>query len=190
MEIVATVLYGLDIAILISFQFLNRDYRLLSHAFSEYGLGRTAHLFKVYVIAGCIAAPLLAWQFWSAGYPLAISVYLLLVALGRLGVGLFPVDLPDVPRTTSGTVHHAATLMAFGCAFMAVTEATPILSASVAGMSGNLLVVLKHLISLGFFAVGLTISLPMYRFFGLAERLFLYATALWFLTATLSLPPL
>jgi hypothetical protein len=36
----------------------------------------------------------------------------------------------------------------------------------------------------------LTISPPLRRFFGLAERVFLYATGLWFLTASLTLPPL
>lgn len=193
MEIVATILYALDIAILISFQVLNRDYRLLAPAISEYGLGRTALLFKVYILSGSFAAPLLAWQFWSAenpGYPLAISAYLMLVALGRLGVGLYPVDLTGTPRTRAGTVHHAATLLAFGCAFMAVTEATPLLIAGSTGLDATLLSALKHMISLGFLAVGLTVSVPIRRYFGLAERLFLYSTALWFLVATQSLPPL
>jgi len=31
---------------------------------------------------------------------------------------------------------------------------------------------------------------PLRRWFGLTERLFLYATAVWFLTASLTLPPL
>jgi hypothetical protein len=45
-------------------------------------------------------------------------------------------------------------------------------------------------ISAGFIAVFLTISPPLHRFFGLSERVFLYSTALWFLTASLTLPPL
>ena len=193
METVAAALYGLDILILFAFQVLNKDYPLFSHAVSDYGVGATARLFKVYVVSGSIAAPLLAWQFWQAdtpGYPLAIPAYLLLVALGRLGIGLFPNDLRGTPRTGRGQIHHPATLLAFTCAFMTVAEATPLLAASISGPLAIALVQLKHLISLGFIAVVVTISPPLRRFFGLAERLFLYGTAIWFLTASLTLPPL
>ena len=193
MEIVAATLYGLDILILLSFQVLNRDYTPLSHPVSDYGVGRTAGAFKAYLLAGSIAAPLLAWQFWSAmnpGYPAMNPVYLLGVMLARLALGWFANDLRGTPRTRSGQIHHVATLVAFTCAYMTTTEATPLLAASVHGPLAEVLVWLKHLISLGFIAVVVTFSSPLRRYFGLAERLYLYATALWFLTASLSLPPL
>ena len=193
METVAATLYGLDIILLISFQFLNRDYPFFSHAISDYGVGKTAGLFKIYVLAGSIAAPVLAWQFWSAkapAYPATISIYLLLVMIGRVGIGLFPNDLRGTPRTRAGHIHHAATLLAFACAYMAVVEATPLLSASVTGPLSTILVLLRHLISASFIAVVIVISAPLRRFFGLVERLFLYSTALWCLTASLTLPPL
>ncbi|GLS86876.1 membrane protein [Cypionkella aquatica] len=194
MEIVAAALFSCDILMLISFQVLNRDAPQFAHAISDYGVGKkTAGLFKAYVIAGALAAPLLAWQFWQAqspSYPASVPFYLMLVALGRLGLGLFPNDPRGAVRTQTGQIHHAATLLAFTCAFMAVAEATPLLAASVADFPASLLSGLKHLISLGFIAVTLTISAPLRRFFGIAERLFLYATALWFLTASLTLPPL
>ena len=193
MEIVAATLYGLDIVILISFQFLNRDYGWIGHAVSDYGVGKTAPLFKAYVIVGSVAAPLLAIQVWHArlpGYPASISVYLVLVMLGRLALGLFPNDLPGAEHTRSGLIHHAGTLLAFACAYMAVAEATPLLATTFTGPLSASLLTLKHLISLGFIAVVLTISSPLRRFFGLAERIFLYATAVWFLIASLTLPPI
>lgn len=193
METVAAILYGLDIIFLISFEFLNRDYRRFSHAISDYGVGKTAGLFKTYLLAGSVAAPLLAWQFWSAdhpSYPIAIVAYLLLVMLGRLALALYPNDLRGSQRTRNGQIHHAATLLAFTSAFMAVAEATPLLASTVTGPLAAALIGLKHMIGLGFIAVVLTISPPLRRFFGLAERLFLYAAALWFLTASLTLPPL
>ena len=49
---------------------------------------------------------------------------------------------------------------------------------------------MKQVISLGFLAVVLTTSPTLRPWFGLAERAFLYSTALWFLLATLTLPPL
>jgi hypothetical protein len=193
MEVVAATLYGLDILILLSFQWLARDYGLFTHAVSDYGVGRTARAFRFYMLAGSLAAPLLALQFWLAAnpaYPPGIPVYLLLVMVSRMALGLFPNDLRGTPRTRSGHIHHLATLVGFTCAYMTTAEATPLLAATVDGWLSDALLWSKHLISLGFIAVIATISAPLRRYFGLAERLYLYATALWFLTASLTLPPL
>ena len=192
METVAAALYGLDLLFLLSFQVLNRDYAITGKAVSAYGSGKTATLFKMYVLIGSLAAPLLAWQFWVAGgpgYPAIIPIYLLLVMVGRLGIGLFPSDAADAPRTTSGQIHHAATLLAFTCAYMTVAEATPLLAATVTGPLSMILTGLKHLISIDFIMVMLTYAQPLRRYFGLAERIFLYAAALWCLVASLALPP-
>ncbi|MGQ0566811.1 MAG: DUF998 domain-containing protein [Gemmobacter sp.] len=115
---------------------------------------------------------------------------LLLVMLARIAIALFPNDPRGTPRTRSGQVHHAATIIGFACACMTTTEATPLLAATVQGPLHDALIWLKHLIMLGFAAVAATISAPLRRCFGLAERLYLDATALWFLTASLTLPPL
>lgn len=193
MEVVAATLFGLDILLLFSFQVLNRDDPAFAHAVSDYGLGRTARLFKLYVISGSIAAPVLAFQFWQAkspDYPAAIPAYLLLVMLGRLGIGFFPNDRRGLKRTRGGLIHRGATLLAFTAAFMAISEATPLLANAVTGPMSAGLTALKYTASAGFLAVMLTISAPLRPLFGLAERLFLYAAALWCLLATLALPPL
>ncbi|MEZ5796262.1 MAG: DUF998 domain-containing protein [Paracoccaceae bacterium] len=193
METVAATLYVLDLLILLSFQVLEPQLGLFRHAVSEYALGRRAGLFRAYMLTGGLAAPVLAWQFLRAtgpDYPGAIPVYLLLVALGRMVLGWFPVDRQGDPHTAAGQVHHAATFLAFACAYMAVAEATPLMAATMSDAKAAALGGLKHAISLGFVAVVVTMSPPLRRFFGLAERLFLYATGLWFLAATLTLPPL
>ena len=192
MEKVAASLYLADLIFLISFQFLNQGYGFVANAVSAYGVGKTAALFKAYVVMGSIAAPLLAWQFWVAStpsYPAIIPIYLLLVMAGRLGIGLYPSDPRGVPRTRSGQMHHAATMLAATCAYMTVAEATPLLAATVTGPLSITLIGLKHLISVDFIVVVLTFSQPLRRFFGLAERIFLYAAALWCLVASLTLPP-
>ena len=193
MEKLAASLYVADLAFLILFQVLNREHALLPQAVSNYGLGRTARLFKIYLLAGSFAAPLLAWQFWVArdpAFPLAIPVYLLLVMAGRVTLALFANERQVGARTMAGQIHHAATLLAFTCAYLAVVEATPGLASEAIGLRFVVLIVVKHAISLAFLAVVLTISTPLRRFFGLAERAFLYGTALWFLTASLILPPI
>ncbi len=193
MEIVAATLYSLDLLILFAFQFLNRDYGVFTHPVSTYGIGKTARAFKLYMLVGSIAAPLLAWQIWSATdptYPVASPLYLLVVMAARLVLAFFPNDARGAPRSLSGQIHHLATVVAFTCAFMTTTEVTPLLAATVGGVPAEALLWSKHLISLGFVAVVVTIAQPMRRYFGLAERLYLYATGLWFLTASLILPPL
>jgi hypothetical protein len=193
MEWVAAALYGLDLMFLLSLQLLNRDMPAVARPISDYGLGRTARLFRVYLIAGCIAPPFFAWQVYDSGnpdFPASILVYLGLVALGRLGIAVWYSDPHGGPHTRRGQLHRAATLLAFTCAFLVVVEVTPQLvlrhdnALSVADQ------VLKQVISVSFVAVVLTISFPVHRFFGLAERAFLYSTALWFLLASLTLPPL
>ena len=122
---------------------------------------------------------------------LMLSLVLVVALTGAvLALGLYPNDLHGLPRTRAGQIHHAATLLAFACAYMTVAEATPLLAASVTDALSPALTLLKHIISAGFIAVVVTISPPLRRFFGVAERLFLYATAIWFLTASLTLPPL
>ncbi|MCX7644316.1 MAG: DUF998 domain-containing protein [Rhodobacteraceae bacterium] len=193
MEKVAAALYALDLLLLLSFQILNRDRPAFARPVSDYGLGRTARLFRLYLIAGCIAPPILAWQVHVSGdpdFPLSVTVCLALVALGRLGIALWPADPPGAPHSRRGNLHRFCTLLAFTSAYMAVVEATPQLVALHAGARSAADEALKWIISACFLGVVLTISPPLRRHFGLAERLFLYTTALWFLAATLTLPPL
>lgn len=193
MEKVAAALYGLDLLFLLAFQVMNRDQPTFAKPVSDYGLGRTARLFKVYLIAGCIAPPLLAWQVHVSGdpdFPVTVTIYLCLVALGRLGIAIWPNEKRGLRRTGKGQMHRAATLLAFTAAYMAVVEATPHLVALHEGWRSTGDEVLKLVISAAFLAVILTISSTLRPWFGLAERAFLYATALWFLLATLTLPPL
>jgi hypothetical protein len=193
MEKVAAGLYVLDLLFLLSFQVLNRDQPAFAKPVSEYGLGRTARLFRVYLIAGCIAPPILAWQVHASGdpdFPGSVTVYLVLVALGRLGIAVWKNDPHGTAHTRQGNLHRVATLLAFTAAYMAVVEATPHLVALHEGWRSTTDEILKQVISLGFLAVVLTTSPTLRPWFGRAERLFLYATALWFLLATLTLPPL
>ena len=193
MEKVAAALYGLDLLFLLSFQILNRDQPAFARPISDYGLGRTARLFRVYLIAGCIAPPILAWQVHVSGdpdFPITVTLYLCLVALGRLGIAVWKNDAHGAPHTARGNLHRAATLLAFTAAYMAVVEATPQLVALHEGARSIADEMLKLVISVAFLAVVLTTSPALRPWFGLAERLFLYATALWFLLASLTLPPL
>ena len=184
---VAAGFFAVDILLLLAFQLMDRDYGLFDHAVSDYGIGRTAGLFRAYVIVGSLAAPLLAFLFWQSrtpAYPAAIPVYLVLLMLAQMVLGLYPNDLRGAPRTTSGNIHHVATLIAFSCAYLTIADATPLLVAT--SPLGQVLLWVKHCFSAGFVAVVLTISHPLRPWFGLAERVFLYSCAAWFLCVSLS----
>lgn len=183
METIATALYVLDLAILLFFEVTTRQRGPISNL----GVGPTAGMFRAYMILGSIAAPILAVQMWHAqNLPPTVSIYLGLIALGRIGIAAFPLYPIDMGRAKIRQLHRVFTLLAFVCAFMTVTEATPL----ILGPHAPILWGLKHLITAAFMAVMMTGTPALRRYFGLAERAFLYATGLWFITATLSLPPL
>jgi hypothetical membrane protein len=190
MQNIAPLLYALDLLILVAFQLTDRGPRIFAHPVSDYGIGPKARLFTVYMVLGSAAPLVLAVQFWQAGYPAGIALSLMVVMLGRIAIGVFPNDPKGAPRTLAGHIHHGATLVAFVAAFMVIAEATPILAGSAGPLHAITILVLKHAISLGFIAVVLTISPPFRQWFGLAERLFLYAAGTWCLIAALTLPPL
>lgn len=184
---VAAGFFALAILLLLAFQVLNRDYGVFAHAVSDYGVGKTAGLFRAYVLVASTATPLLAYLFWRSqdpAYPPAIPVYLLLMMAAQVVLGLYPNDLRGTTRTRAGQIHHAATLIAFTCAYLTIVDATPLLVAT--SPLGQVLSWIKHCFSLGFFAVVVTISPPLRRWFGLAERVFLYSCATWFLCVSLS----
>lgn len=183
MEAIATALYVLDLAILLFFDAMTRQRGPISNL----GVGPTAGVFRVYMILGSIAAPILAVQMWRAqDLPPTLSIYLGLIALGRIGIAAFPLYPAQMGRSNIRQLHRVFTLLAFVCAFMTVTEATPLIT----GPQAPVLWGLKHLITAAFMAVMLTGTPSLRRYFGLTERAFLYTTGLWFITATLTLPPL
>jgi hypothetical protein len=183
MEKVAAALYSANLALLLSFHLLDRRRSVLADAVSGYGLGRTAGLFRVYVALGSLAALVLAWVLWHLRPDLPPGVTWSLVAMAgaRIGVGLVPTDPPGAAKTVTGRVHLLAAVLTFTFAYMAIAKATPVLLADI-----PLLGPLRTAAMIGLGGVVLTLAGPLRPFFGLAERLFLFATALWFLVASLA----
>ncbi|MBN8630534.1 MAG: hypothetical protein J0L76_06730 [Rhodobacterales bacterium] len=71
-----------------SCQVLNRDLPAYDRPVGDCGLGHSARLFRLYLIVGCIAPPILTWQVHAKGdpdFPAWITVYLGLVAFWPAG---------------------------------------------------------------------------------------------------------
>lgn len=178
----AVLIYAINLLLLVSFHVLNRHYSPVANAVSDYGVGKTAPLFRAYVVVGTVGALLMSWLFWNAGpaLPSAVAWYLLVMAAARLGVGLFPTDLPGEAGTTTGRLHLVFAILTFTFAYMTIAKATPSL-----GEASPLLRPLHLAAMVGLGAVVVSMKGPLRPFFGLAERLFLFATAFWFLVVAL-----
>ena len=176
------IVYALNLLLLVSFHLLNRQYNPVTHAVSDYGVGKTATLFRVYVVVGTVGALMLSRLVWLASPPLpsAVAWYLLAMAAARVGVGLFPTDVPGASRTITGRVHLVFAILAFTFAYMSIAKATPYLSEA-----SPLLRPLHLGAMVGLGAVVVSMKGPLSPFFGLTERLFLFATATWFLVVAL-----
>lgn len=175
-------LYAVNLILLLAFHVLNRQYSPVSNAVSDYGVGPTARLFQIYVTVGTFAALGLAWVVWHArpALPSAVTYTLLAMAAARVGVGVFPTDLPGTPKTLTGRLHLLAAVLTFTFAYMTIAKATPLLQGT-----STLLGPLHIAAMVGLAAVVITLVGPLRPVFGLAERLFLFATAIWFLVASL-----
>ena len=177
------LLYAINLLLLVSFHVLNRHYSPVSNAVSDYGVGRTARLFRVYVVVGSVAALMLGREVWMASpaVPQAVAWYLVAMAAVRVGVGVFPTDLPGATPTRAGRIHLVFAILTFTLAYMSIAKATPFLAAD-----APVLRPLHLAAMIGLAAVVVSMKGPLRPYFGLAERLFLFATALWFLVAALS----
>ena len=182
MALLTLGLYAVNLVLLLAFHVVDRQYSPVSNAVSDYGVGPTARLFQIYATVGTFAALGLAWMFWHStpALPPAITYTLLAMAAARVGVAVFPTDLPGTPKTLTGRVHLLAAILTFTFAYMTIAKATPLLQGTSA-----LLGPLHIAAMVGLAAVVITLVGPLRPLFGLAERLFLFATASWFLVVSL-----
>lgn len=157
-------------------------YSWIANAVSDYGVGPTARLFTVGGLINTMAGLALAAALVTSGtYGVTAEPVwlLLLVAVARIGVAVLPTDLPGASTTTTGRLHLLAAIVQFAALYTALANGTR----HVLGLSrwtwptavgGPLLT----LVTIGLVGVcaGLVLR-PARRFFGLAERLFLYGSA-------------
>ncbi|TPP11784.1 DUF998 domain-containing protein [Rhizobium glycinendophyticum] len=147
---------------------------------SDYGTGPLRSLFAVYVLTGCAAvASLGAAVAVSQRLPLRAGVYLLLLAVIRLGVLRFPTDLGGMAKSRTGRLHLLFAIAGFALVYMAVDvlngAAERVVSlAALPWLSG------LHLIATVSLAATVVALLPALRaLFGFAERAFILSTMVW-----------
>ena len=184
---VTTGLYAINLALLLAFHGLNRNYSPVRHAVSDYAVGRTAALFRVYGGVGASAALALAWLFHASeapAFPSRVAIYVAAMAVARVGAVAFPTDLEGEAATTHGRLHYFFAIATFALVYMTIDVVTPILSADPRAPALHAVwPALRWIAAIALAGVVLTMFRPGRAIFGVVERGFLFSTGIWFLLA-------
>jgi hypothetical protein len=154
---------------------------------SHYAVGPRGRLFRTYGNVGTAAAALLACQiFFSRGpaLPDIVLASLLLMVAARIGVIAIPTDAKGQASTRRGRIHLVLAIVSFAATYTAIANATPPLAehAAYPALQGLRIVAMVALAG-----VVAGVSPLARRWFGLAERVFLLSTMLWFIVANIAL---
>ncbi|KUL26680.1 DUF998 domain-containing protein [Actinoplanes awajinensis] len=193
LAVTAVVLLLAYLAIFVALHLRGTGYHLIRNAVSDYGVGRTAGQFRAAVLANSLGILALtgALAVELGRDPLSTGDYviLLLIPATRLALAFFPTDVEGTPVTATGRIHLLLAVASFTFVYLSVANLTPPLTGHPAWSSlGAVLVTLKWIAAAGLAAVVVTMVVPsLRRLFGLAERVYLLSTNLWFLLVALFL---
>lgn len=170
------------LAVLVWLHLLPTGYRPIRNAVSDYGVGRSAPLYRAQTSACAVSALLLAAALSAGADPAPTLVIVLLVvfAAARIAIPWFPTDLDRAQPTRTGRIH----VLLAGLAFGSIAWAAASLPDRVdwPGVHGTLVALGWAVVVLAV-ACGLCMSRALHRatepFFGLVERLFYAAMLAW-----------
>ena len=184
-SVAATVLELAVLAMLASLHFLNRDYSVVAQAVSDYGVGRAAGAFGLYVWIGSAAFLVFAWLFWASAdpaFPTLVPIYLLALVVARIGIVVFPADLEGQPITRTGLAHYVFAVAGFALVYLTIDRATDVLSQSSGPLfDGAAWSTVRWIVAGCLAALVVTMVRPLRGLFGLAERAYIVSYSLWFL---------
>ena len=178
------------LVIFVALHLLSTGYSPVRHAVSDYGVGRSAPLFRIGLYASSVGVLALAFALMRGvgSPPLATRdlMYLMLIPVARVGMSLVPTNLEGERLTRTGLLHYVFAVAAFTLTYLAISGTTSVLRAS------DLTIWLRNpigwvawLVAPELALVVLTLLRPLRKVFGLAERLFLVTTNVWFVLVAL-----
>lgn len=179
------------VGILASLDLRKTGYSVVSHAVSDYAVGPTRPLVTTAIWISVVGALATAGMVWL-GLP-TISLLplwagaLMILSLTRAAVVFFPTDLEGAKPTRTGRIHLTLAVINFAIAYTVLQNLDQRLQPLAAWRPvAPLLLALDWVASAGLFLLVLALVFrPLYRYlFGLSERAFLYAQALWFAVAS------
>jgi hypothetical protein len=185
--LVLTVAY---LAVFVALHVVPSGYSPISHAVSDYAVGKYGYLFRVGLWASALGMLALAVALHQGvGVPPLASkgiVFLVLIAVCRVGMTAFPTDLEGQGHSRTGLLHYAFAIAAFTFTYLVISEMTSVLRIlSSAPWTHGPLHVARALVAPELALVVITMIPRLRRTFGLFERLFLLTTNVWFVLASL-----
>jgi hypothetical protein len=181
---VSCAAYFIEAVVLIWLHIKAPQYNPVNHAISDYGVGQTKSLFIFYLQLNNIGtftfAVALIAGFGTPLIPLRTLIFLFLLILCRIAIVFFPTDLEGSPLTRTGFLHYVFAVLVFALLYTTIAELTRIFGA-------NILIVLSVIATYSLTAVVVTMWKPLRKAFGFFERIFIGATILWFLAASVFL---
>lgn len=185
----AAVLYLGAYALLGLLHVRRPDLSVVLNAVSEYGVGSSASLFRIYGTTGSAAAAMLAIAFYlSSDIPSSanIAFFLTLMVAARIGLSVWPTDTAGKPRSSTGRIHLLFAIASFAFTYMAVTRIADALpSIDHLPQYAWIWSPFRWAIAASLATTVAAMTRPLRPVFGLAERAFLLLTPLFFLAASL-----
>lgn len=186
LPVASALLYLVALAMFLRLHVRDRSVDWVRDPVSYYGIGKVPRYFRVYGHIGTAGAALLTIQFFTAtapAFPVTVLLSMALLILFRVGVFAVPADSRNQPASLSGRIHLLFAIAAFAATYTAIANATPYFADA---RAFAFLVACRYTAMLGLACVVVTMFSPLKRFFGLAERAFLFSTMVWFLLASAS----
>lgn len=187
--LVSLLAFLLDLGIFVALHILPSDYSPISHAVSDYAVGKYKSLFRVRLWVNALGILVLVAALASASRVQIATLDLLslgLVALTRVAMSFFPTDLEGKKLTRIGLLHYLCAILSFAFAFTALRDMTPALQHAfpwASSMFGFLYVLAPPAL----IAVIVTLVPMLRRIFGLFERIFLLTILAWLLLVSVAL---
>ncbi len=184
----AAALFAAYLALLAALHVTDRSRNVWRDPVSDYAVGASRPLGLAMGAAGTGGVLALAAAFALAGLPTWLWLCTAAAGVARIGANVFPTDLEGAPRTTAGRLHMLCAVAWFTLLYVAIDNATPLLTARWAGTGAEVLGALRWASAVGLAAlVACLVIKPLRAWFGLAERVFLIAAPLWCLWAAAGL---
>jgi hypothetical protein len=188
--IIALALTVSYLAVFATLHVLPSGYQPVSHAVSDYAVGKYGYLFRAGLWASSLGVLALAAALHEGvGVPpLATKdiVFLILIAVARIGMTAFSTDLEGQGHSRTGLIHYVFAIAALTFTYLAISDMTSVLrSLSSAPWTHGPLHVTGALVEPELVVVVITMIPRLRQAFGLFERLFLLTTNVWFVLAAL-----
>ena len=167
---------------IIVLHFLKPDFTPYIHTCSEYAIGKFGFIMNIAFFSMATANILLAFSFIQKDN-IFIGILFGFIALGFIGLGIFRADLTisDTTETTTGRIH-----LFFGFISMLTINILSFVLADKEKTDIVLWILASICVaSFIFFIISINMKTPV--FFGIAQRVFISITTIWFLYIALKL---